>query len=287
MVNCCTIYYQSFRTELMPEQHEKKWVRCGHVLNCQKRRSPKAEFESVSVSVSDTSISIPPSLIRGVAGSHGQIVGVLWEFYFVLACLPWNRGCVQNSFCSLDFRTLRDHCCAGRATRRIMSDILNLAASCLCYESTIKESSLKILLHERFLRKLSVSPPQRLSKIMGHLLCWSAYFRVLVSFGSEHNCRKNALEHWGRVGFYFIITSIYTNIEAFTLWVPSLYQLDLEILREVGTRTYFVIFSAKHLFANYLFSGFHLHLLKICYSIIASSIVWSFFVVFYFLLNYR
>ena len=32
-------------------------------------------------------------------------------------------------FCSLDFRTLRDHCRAGRATLRSMSDILNSAAS--------------------------------------------------------------------------------------------------------------------------------------------------------------
>ena len=32
-------------------------------------------------------------------------------------------------FCSLDFRTLRDHCRAGRATLQSMSDILNSAAS--------------------------------------------------------------------------------------------------------------------------------------------------------------
>jgi hypothetical protein len=35
----------------------------------------------------------------------------------------------------------------------------------------------------------------------------------------------NFVEHWGHVGFYFIRTSIYTNIEAFTLWVSSLCQL--------------------------------------------------------------
>jgi hypothetical protein len=36
-------------------------------------------------------------------------------------------------FCSLDFRTLRDHCRAGRATLRSMSDILNSAASLLAF----------------------------------------------------------------------------------------------------------------------------------------------------------
>jgi hypothetical protein len=35
------------------------------------------------------------------------------------------------TFCSLDFRTLRDHCRAGRATLRSMSDILNSAAGCV------------------------------------------------------------------------------------------------------------------------------------------------------------
>ena len=36
-------------------------------------------------------------------------------------------------FCSLDFRTLRDRCRAGRATLRNMSDILNSAASLLAF----------------------------------------------------------------------------------------------------------------------------------------------------------
>jgi hypothetical protein len=40
----------------------EKWVRCGHVSNVQKWWYPKAEFESVSVSASGTSISIMPQL---------------------------------------------------------------------------------------------------------------------------------------------------------------------------------------------------------------------------------
>ena len=128
------------------------------------------------------------------------------------------------SFCSVDFRTLCDHCHVGQATLQIMSNILNTAVSCSCYESTIKKSSLKILLHEQFPQKLSVSPlsvspPNVWAKL------WDICCAEVPTFGFWYlatiagKILTNFVEHWGHVGFYFIRTSIYTNIEAFTLWV--------------------------------------------------------------------
>ena len=66
MFNCCTTYYQSFRTVLMLKQHEEKWMRCGHAVNFQKRRSPKAEFKSVSSVRSVSPVSHPHHLLHSM-----------------------------------------------------------------------------------------------------------------------------------------------------------------------------------------------------------------------------